>query len=101
MLERSFASVAMAAALVGSAVGIALVASPRVPPAEGVPAFARQYDLQCNACHTRPPRLNRFGEQFHIDGLPDPQRRSARRAARKPQRRRASQDADRQPGAPN
>ena len=72
MLERSFASVAMAAALVGSAVGIALVASPRVPPAEGVPAFARQYDLQCNACHTRPPRLNRFGEQFHMTGFQIP-----------------------------
>ena len=28
-------------------------------PAEAVPAFARQYDLQCNVCHTRPPRLNR------------------------------------------
>ncbi len=72
MLERSFAGVAMAAALVGSAVGVALVALPRVPPAEGVPAFARQYDLQCNACHTRPPRLNRFGEQFHMTGFQIP-----------------------------
>jgi hypothetical protein len=34
-----------------------------------VPAFARQYDMQCNACHTRPPRLNRFGEQFHMMGF--------------------------------
>ena len=37
-----------------------------------VPAFARQYDLQCNACHTRPPRLNRFGEQFHMMGFQIP-----------------------------
>src|SRR5213082_106982 len=66
MLERSFVGVAMAAALVGSVVGVVLISSPPVPPAEGVPAFARQYDLQCNACHTRPPRLNRFGEQFHM-----------------------------------
>ena len=39
---------------------------------EAVPAFARQYDLQCNACHTRPPRLNRFGEQFHMMGFQIP-----------------------------
>jgi hypothetical protein len=36
---------------------------------DAVPAFARQYDLQCNVCHTRPPRLNRFGEQFHMMGF--------------------------------
>jgi len=40
--------------------------------AEAVPAFARQYDLQCNACHTRPPRLNSFGEQFHLMGFQMP-----------------------------
>jgi hypothetical protein len=39
---------------------------------EAVPAFARQYDMQCNACHTRPPRLNRFGEQFHMMGFQIP-----------------------------
>src|SRR2546422_279443 len=44
----------------------------QVPPAAAVPAFARQYDLQCNACHTRPPRLNRFGEQFHMMGFQIP-----------------------------
>jgi hypothetical protein len=43
-----------------------------VAPAEAVPAFARQYDVQCNACHTRPPRLNRFGEQFHMMGFQIP-----------------------------
>ena len=43
-----------------------------VKPAEAVPAFARQYDVQCNACHTRPPRLNRFGEQFHMMGFQIP-----------------------------
>jgi len=40
--------------------------------AMAIPAFARQYDLQCNACHTRPPRLNRFGEQFHMMGFQIP-----------------------------
>ena len=50
--------------------GLGAFASPgRV---EAVPAFARQYDLQCNACHTRPPRLNRFGEQFHMMGFQIP-----------------------------
>jgi hypothetical protein len=37
-----------------------------------VPAFARQYDVQCSVCHTRPPRLNRFGEQFHMMGFQMP-----------------------------
>src|SRR5216684_610736 len=40
--------------------------------AAAIPAFARQYDLQCNACHTRPPRLNSFGEQFHLMGFQMP-----------------------------
>jgi mono/diheme cytochrome c family protein len=44
------------------AVALAIVATAEV--ADAVPAFARQYDLQCSVCHTRPPRLNRFGEQF-------------------------------------
>src|SRR5437016_13327122 len=63
MLRRSLILVAFAATTitvldVGSAVAI--------------PAFARQYDLQCNVCHTRPPRLNRFGEQFHMTGFQIP-----------------------------
>src|SRR5437879_3269953 len=44
----------------------------QVKSVEAVPAFARRYDLQCNACHTRPPRLNRFGEQFHMMGFQIP-----------------------------
>ena len=44
----------------------------QVRSAEAVPAFARQYDVQCNACHTRPPRLNSFGEQFHLMGFQMP-----------------------------
>jgi hypothetical protein len=39
---------------------------------DAVPAFARQYDVQCSVCHTRPPRLNRFGEQFHMMGFQMP-----------------------------
>jgi hypothetical protein len=49
-----------------------LVGYPGVDTAEAVPAFARQYDMQCNVCHTRPPRLNRFGEQFHMMGFQIP-----------------------------
>jgi hypothetical protein len=52
------------------AVALAIVAMADV--AHAVPAFARQYDLQCNVCHTRPPRLNRFGEQFHMMGFQIP-----------------------------
>jgi hypothetical protein len=50
----------------------AVSAAAFVPSAAAVPAFARQYDLQCNACHTRPPRLNSFGEQFHMMGFQIP-----------------------------
>jgi hypothetical protein len=57
----------VALALVATAVGYVHVES-----ADAVPAFARQYDLQCNVCHTRPPRLNRFGEQFHMMGFQIP-----------------------------
>ena len=36
--------------------------------AEAVPAFARKYELSCNACHTRQPRLNNFGQRFLENG---------------------------------
>jgi hypothetical protein len=72
MLQRSFVGVAVAAVLLGSVVGMTLIALPGARLAEAIPAFARQYDLQCNACHTRPPRLNRFGEQFHMMGFQIP-----------------------------
>ena len=63
----------LAVALVATAVGLGVTTGyVRVPPAAAVPAFARQYDLQCNACHTRPPRLNSFGEQFHMMGFQIP-----------------------------
>ncbi len=38
-------------------------------PAEAIPAFARKHDLSCTACHTKPPRLNDFGEAFHMAGF--------------------------------
>jgi hypothetical protein len=53
--------------VLGVLVGVAAVRT-----AEAVPAFARQYDVQCNVCHTRPPRLNSFGEQFHLMGFQMP-----------------------------
>jgi hypothetical protein len=58
--------------LLGIAVVAALIGYVQVSPSHAVPAFARQYDMQCNACHTRPPRLNRFGEQFHMMGFQIP-----------------------------
>lgn len=30
----------------------------------GMPAFARQYNISCVACHDAFPRLNRFGDEF-------------------------------------
>lgn len=38
-----------------------------------IPAFARKYDLSCTSCHTKPPRLNAFGEAFHMAGFQIPQ----------------------------
>lgn len=35
---------------------------------EAVPAFARKYDMTCNVCHTRQPRLNAFGQRFAENG---------------------------------
>src|SRR5437016_14614515 len=64
MLKRLAVVVSISAGLPALVAGLAAFASPR--RVEAVPAFARQYDLQCNACHTRPPRLHRFGEQFHM-----------------------------------
>src|SRR5207244_12971033 len=64
------ALVAVAGAVIIAA--LTVWASVGVRRAEAIPAFARQYDMQCNACHTRPPRLNRFGEQFHMMGFQIP-----------------------------
>ena len=58
--------------LVFAALVAALVTSAGAQSAEAIPAFARQYDLQCNVCHTRPPRLNAFGEQVHLMGFQIP-----------------------------
>ena len=63
MSKRLVLVVALVATLVGYV---------QVRSAEAIPAFARQYDLQCNVCHTRVPRLNRFGEQFHMMGFQIP-----------------------------
>lgn len=40
--------------------------------ANAVPAFARKYDVTCNACHTRQPRLNVFGQRFLENGYQMP-----------------------------
>jgi hypothetical protein len=39
-----------------------------VPTAQAIPAFARKYEINCTVCHTAPPRLNTFGEQFLENG---------------------------------
>ncbi|MFQ5847258.1 MAG: hypothetical protein ACE5IQ_06220 [Candidatus Methylomirabilales bacterium] len=39
---------------------------------EAVPAFARKYKVECTVCHTRPPRLNPFGERFLENGYQIP-----------------------------
>lgn len=39
---------------------------------QAIPAFARKFDLSCGSCHTKPPRLNAFGEAFHMAGFQIP-----------------------------
>jgi len=39
-----------------------------ISDADAVPAFARKYDMTCNVCHTRQPRLNPFGQRFLENG---------------------------------
>ena len=55
-------------------VALALFAGGLLLPrsAWAVPAFARKYQLQCTTCHTRPPRLNPFGERFLENGYQIP-----------------------------
>lgn len=43
-----------------------------IPDAEAIPAFARKYQVNCNVCHTRQPRLNPFGERFLENGYQMP-----------------------------
>ena len=40
--------------------------------AQGIPAFARKYNVNCTVCHTRPPQLNTFGERFLENGYQMP-----------------------------
>ena len=55
---------------VGTGVLILIVMSCLVLPnkAQAIPAFARKYDVNCNACHTAPPVLNTFGQRFLENG---------------------------------
>lgn len=47
--------------------------------AEGVPLFARRYNVSCQTCHVTPPRVNAMGEEFAARGyqFPDPVRASS------------------------
>ncbi len=40
--------------------------------AQAIPAFARKYNVNCTVCHSRPPRLNPFGERFLENGYQMP-----------------------------
>jgi hypothetical protein len=41
--------------------------------AHAIPAFGRKYDMTCNSCHTREPRLNPFGQRFQENGYQLPE----------------------------
>ena len=49
-----------------AAIGLASLITP--DQAEAIPAFARKYNVNCNACHTAPPILNQFGQRFLENG---------------------------------
>src|SRR5438309_9406101 len=56
----------------GPVVVAALVSLAIVPAAHALPAFARRFNLACGACHIAVPRLNAFGEEFHMNGFKPP-----------------------------
>jgi len=43
-------------------------AAVNVKDASALPAFARKYEMSCNVCHTRQPRLNAYGQRFMENG---------------------------------
>ncbi|MFQ5882196.1 MAG: hypothetical protein ACE5I9_06960 [Candidatus Methylomirabilales bacterium] len=77
MRRRRYLSSGFALTVFGGGIAIGLMVVP-VPPllperqAEAVPAFARKYKVECTVCHTRPPRLNTFGERFLENGYQIP-----------------------------
>lgn len=58
--------------IMGIVILCALILSLMPSSSEAIPAFARKYDLSCTSCHTKPPRLNAFGEAFHMAGFQIP-----------------------------
>ena len=52
--------------MVALGAGLLVVAAPR--DSEAVPAFARQYRMQCSVCHSVWPALNDFGRAFKERG---------------------------------
>src|SRR2546429_1341804 len=56
----------------GPVVVAALVSLAIVPAAAAYPASARRFNLACGACHSAVPRLNAFGEEFHMNGFKPP-----------------------------
>ncbi len=40
-----------------------------IQESNALPGFARKYEVNCQVCHTRQPRLNSYGEQFLENGF--------------------------------
>ena len=53
-------------AVIGAGVGWLAV---QAAPAAAIPAFARKYRVSCTLCHSAPPKLNEFGENFAANGF--------------------------------
>ncbi|NLG78122.1 MAG: hypothetical protein GX535_17940, partial [Xanthomonadaceae bacterium] len=55
--------------------GVLLLALQLLMPglSHAMPAFARQYNVSCVACHDAFPRLNAFGEHFAASNFRMPQ----------------------------
>ncbi|HEV2949606.1 MAG TPA: hypothetical protein VGX70_19670 [Gemmataceae bacterium] len=56
----------MKASLIAPALFAAVIAT--APAIHAVPAFARQMNMSCTACHTEFPQLNDFGRLFKLSG---------------------------------
>ena len=54
--------------LVGTLLAIAAISLlPR--PSDGIPLFARRYNIPCSSCHTGDFKLNDFGGAFDVNGF--------------------------------
>jgi hypothetical protein len=67
--ERAMKTPVRLVALAASCCAAVLALLAWSSPTPAMPAFARQYNVNCQMCHSAFPRLNAFGEYFAADNM--------------------------------